>query len=241
MTIGKRSPGDKGLSARDWNKLATAYNSGMVGGLLQSPSEDRNPVVVQVRNDTGDDLGKRAIVGLGDSVISSSSNARQWKEDIVLSADTPEAGTHDNCYGVLLDSIPDGGIGRAVVAGATQVLLNVAASTDTHASIADGETDYLTTGTSGTARIVWKASGTGQRLGIVLLNATGGVMLGKTDEAIAKGTTGTVSIYAGESGTETDTGNNVECKNRFADVDTGKWVAFTLIGSFHYLIAAECD
>lgn len=68
-----------------------------------------------------------------------------------------------------------------------------------------------------------------------------GVRLGKTDEAIAKGSVGTVSEYIGAEGTEVDSTVNVECKNRFADVDTGKWVAFVKIDGFHYLIAAECD
>lgn len=67
------------------------------------------------------------------------------------------------------------------------------------------------------------------------------VMLGKTDEAITKGSVGTVSRYIGSDVTEDDSGTNVECKNRFADVDTGKWVAYVKIDGFHYLIAAECD
>lgn len=68
-----------------------------------------------------------------------------------------------------------------------------------------------------------------------------GVQLGKTDEAITKGSVGTVSRYIGSDITEDDSGQNVECKNRFADVDTGKWVAFVKIDGFHYLIAAECE
>jgi hypothetical protein len=65
--------------------------------------------------------------------------------------------------------------------------------------------------------------------------------LGKTTEAIAKGTTGTVEWYAGTAGSETASGIEFECTNKFADVESGKWVMFDDDSVNHYLIAAECD
>ena len=170
MTVERRNPGDKKLIASDWNQLADAYNSGMLGEPKQvGESTGMNAVKILVRNNTGADLGKRAIVGLGDSVISLTSNERQWKDEIVISGETPETGTHDTKYAVLLESIKDGKIGEAAVYGVTQVLLNVGNASHTHANIKDGETDYLETAASGTAEIIWKASGTGEKLGIVKL------------------------------------------------------------------------
>jgi hypothetical protein len=74
-------------------------------------------------------------------------------------------------------------------------------------------------------------------------HVTGGgfaVYLGKTNVAINKGSSGAVSRYEGSTGTETDTGIDDTCKNRFANVSSGKWVAYVLIDSAYYLIAAEC-
>ncbi len=171
MTIERRNPGDKKISASDWNKLADRYNGGMLGGTGRDSGEpSRSPVVVLVKNNTGTDLGKRAVIGLGDSLISLADNERQWKEEIVLNAELPEAGTHDTKYAILQSSLRDGQIGEAMVIGVTQVLLDVQSESDTHAKIVDGETDYLETGASGTAEIIWKASGTGQKLGIVMLD-----------------------------------------------------------------------
>lgn len=49
--------------------------------------------------------------------------------------------------------------------------------------------------------------------------------LGKTDASHSKGATGTVSIYTGSLGSETDTTvNKTGVYNRFADLASGKWV-----------------
>lgn len=67
------------------------------------------------------------------------------------------------------------------------------------------------------------------------------VLLGKTDAAIDKGDSGTVSLYSGSTkGSETDTGENVEAYNRFADLDSGVWVHVTFVGTDYELSAAEC-
>ena len=64
--------------------------------------------------------------------------------------------------------------------------------------------------------------------------------LGKTDAAHGKGASGTVSIWTGTLGGETDTGVNVTAYNRFAAVAITKWVMVAHNGVGWYLIAAEC-
>jgi hypothetical protein len=84
-------------------------------------------------------------------------------------------------------------------------------------------------------------------------NATAGLALvepapllsltGKTDAVIGKGGTGTVSIYTGTLGAETDSGENLPVVyNRFADVATSKWVrcAWNAESNGWELVAAEC-
>ena len=164
MTIERRRPGDKRLSARDWNALADRYNAGMLGSDNRTESPPNNPVIVLVKNNTGGDLQRRSIVGLGDSAQGVSGSAVQFKNEIVIDGETPEVGTHDTKFAVLRESIPDGLIGEAVVMGVTQVLLNVNSENDTHAMIEDGETDYLSTGSTG-VEIIWKESGTGEKIG----------------------------------------------------------------------------
>jgi hypothetical protein len=67
--------------------------------------------------------------------------------------------------------------------------------------------------------------------------------VGKTDGPHVKGTTGTISIYVGTLGSESDTTINMTgVYNRFADVDAGKWVrcAWNADSNGWELVAAEC-
>jgi hypothetical protein len=78
-----------------------------------------------------------------------------------------------------------------------------------------------------------------------LFQASGGGVLFEnsiTDEAIGKGGVGTVSIQdVASDGTETDTGRNVEARNRYADVAVGKKVGLVRKNGVWFLIAAECE
>ena len=65
-------------------------------------------------------------------------------------------------------------------------------------------------------------------------------LLGKTDASIAKGSSGTVSIYCGQAGSETDTTWNVDAYNRFSTVSSDKWVGVTRVHGNWYLTAKEC-
>ena len=65
-------------------------------------------------------------------------------------------------------------------------------------------------------------------------------LLGKTDAAINKATSGTVSIYAGTPGSETDTTINLTAYNKFANIASGKWVWIAPLDANWYITAAEC-
>ena len=66
-------------------------------------------------------------------------------------------------------------------------------------------------------------------------------VLGKTDAAHAKAASGTVSIWAGTAGSESDTTINVTgVWNSFAAVAITKWVEVEWINGQPFLVAAEC-
>lgn len=71
-------------------------------------------------------------------------------------------------------------------------------------------------------------------------DVVGPQLLGKTDASHAKGASGTVSVWAGTPGSESDTGVNVTAYNRFSAVATTKWVWLNHNGDGFYLVAAEC-
>jgi hypothetical protein len=71
-------------------------------------------------------------------------------------------------------------------------------------------------------------------------NSAGGMIIGKTSGAIAKGSSGTVHVYNGTAGSESDSGSTLTAFNAFGDVASGKWIAAAQINGSWYLIAAEC-
>jgi len=71
-------------------------------------------------------------------------------------------------------------------------------------------------------------------------NAGFGAVIGKTSGAIAKGSSGTVKVYNGTAGSESDSGSTITAYNPFADVADDKWVAAMQINGQWYLVAAEC-
>lgn len=62
--------------------------------------------------------------------------------------------------------------------------------------------------------------------------------LGKTNAAISKGSSGSISWYSDSS---TDTGKDFNAENLFADLGSGKWVLAVKIGSGWVLSAGECS
>jgi hypothetical protein len=67
------------------------------------------------------------------------------------------------------------------------------------------------------------------------------MQLGKTTAAWSKGAKTTVDIYTGTPGTETKTGTQDNCVNKFADIASGKWVMLAGLNGGWYVISAECS
>lgn len=59
------------------------------------------------------------------------------------------------------------------------------------------------------------------------------LQLGKPDSNIAANASGTISIYRGTPGSETDTGENVTAYTRIA-LTAAKWVSVTRINGHYY-------
>jgi hypothetical protein len=67
------------------------------------------------------------------------------------------------------------------------------------------------------------------------------MLIGKTDAALSKGASGTISIYSGTSASGlTDTGENVTAYNRFGSIASNRWVAVWTMPWGYEVHAAEC-
>jgi hypothetical protein len=175
-TLKKVRPGDPlNYPAATHNAFIDAANWVRSKQLNQSsgPSvTEADPCVVLVKNGTGDDLGRFAVLTLGDPLILHSDSADGFAERVTFAGDTPDADTPGK-FCITIEPIADGDCGRAVVMGAIQVQIDVTDADHKFADVSDGDTDKLKSGGSGAAQIIWKETGTGTKWAIVRLGATG--------------------------------------------------------------------
>lgn len=163
----KVRPGDRlKIPAQTWNSAidrAKAYRRS--GGAIGGGSTPRSGWIVPVRNDTGADVGTRAVLGIGGPIFLPSDSLDAFKQGVTFRGVTPEA-SHADRFVVTLGPIPAGQVGRAFVAGVYQVQVNVLDESHTCAHAVEDDVEKLESG-SGPAQIIWKESGTGTKWALV--------------------------------------------------------------------------
>src|SRR5262245_10332354 len=82
----------------------------------------RSPTVVKVRTSSGADRAQFEVLGLAGPLVTPASRLASFREQVTFDGVLPAAG-HAGKFAVLLEPVPQGGIGRAVVAGVVQVQL----------------------------------------------------------------------------------------------------------------------
>jgi len=178
------SPGSKlRISASDFNACldaARAYRFGKRGEQDPQTIETGSNIIL-VRNDSGSDCDELSVLGLDVPVILPTENLASWRRRLAFSGIVPTA-DHAGKFCVLQEPIASGSIGRAIVSGVFQCVLNVADEDDTHADAAVGVVSSLSTGTSGSAKIVWKESGTGEVYGVVSVAGSGSAETPPTED-----------------------------------------------------------
>lgn len=134
----------------------------------------RSTSIVLVKNDSGGTVGRFGILGIDGPIVSPSANLDQFKEQVAIVGTQPDSAEHFGRLCVLLEPLANGAIGQAVVDGVVCVRLNVIDETDTTADIEHGQTGRLqSAGDSGSAAILWKEAGTGEKWAVVRLQGAG--------------------------------------------------------------------
>ncbi len=138
------------LDMRDaWRRSGTGFNV--------APGEATSgECVIEVKNDTGEDLNRFACVGLNDVTVAPSDNADEFIERHVIIASTPST-QHATKFAILQEAIPAGEIGRAVICGKTIAIVNVVDETHQYAAPEAG-TYRLKSARTGPCRIVYAES-----------------------------------------------------------------------------------
>jgi hypothetical protein len=116
----------------------------------------RQSGVVKVKNTSGADQARFAILGLASPIIQPSDNPDEFKRQVTFQGVVPIQNDHAGRFAVLLEPLPAGKIGLAVIAGVVPVRLMVdPAQLYGHAEIIDGSAQALRNVPHGSARVLW--------------------------------------------------------------------------------------
>jgi hypothetical protein len=242
------------ISAKDWNELLRdkqqdRRSRGRKTQGLTSKGGGGNQLPqgwAWVRNDTGDDVDQFDVLALSAPIITDFESFQYTRNETPDFKGITPTSSYYGKWGVLR-APAEGSTGGtyptlvpAVISGCTWARATINDEQDVACEISPGSTT-LVTQMHGSARILWKEDGTGTNKAVLIqIGDWVTEMLGKTDAAINKGASGTVSIWTGDEGSESDTGVNVTAYNRFANVAITKWVIVRSILGRLYLEAAEC-
>lgn len=166
------------LRAEDWNAAmdaAQAHRAGPRAAPTPRPGVRANPNLVLVRNQSGSDQDRFAVLGIDAPIIGPTDNENQFTSRVGLDGVTPAEGTHEGRFVVLAEPIADGKIGRAWINGIAVAKVwvpwGIESGDDGYAEIADGDTDNLWCGPTGSARILWKPAGYFEQWAVIRFGA----------------------------------------------------------------------
>jgi len=163
-----------GISAEAHNAMLDAARAHRQAGTLAGREAARAVAdrgVIWVRNNTGAALDQFGVVAIGLPIITADANENEFKQRVTFEGGTPAA-SDTGQFAVVIEAIPAGKIGRAVIAGPVQVKVNVVDEDHEWADVKDSDASQLESGNTGTAKVLHKQSGTGTKWAIVLLAQT---------------------------------------------------------------------
>lgn len=212
------------IKASQWNGLLDVlrwWRGSQIERLTRDLESIFPPSILWIKNTTNSDIARGEVLAIHDNpVITLSENADYFKSRLEFEGTTPSTSTpHFGKFVVLREpAAKNGGFARAVASGIALAKLNITHASDNYCEIANNVTSYLTTSALGSARILWKSSGTGSsdKWGLIRLGDPSGEILVKnsTGSAIAAGSSGTATVFSGTPGSESSTGQTLTVYNR---------------------------
>jgi len=194
--VGKNQPVDV-LYAEEWNAFIGATKA--TGGRSQREIFDNpNPLTPLIENASGADLtADFAILGVNAPVFDASDNLEEFQGAWAISGTTPAASSDLGNFVVVPGPMEAGEIRRGIIGGVTPVQIDVPANGTwiEFADVKDADATKLASHASGSAKILWKESGTGTKWGLVRLGEQDEVELDATAAGvISAGGSGLVDI-----------------------------------------------
>lgn len=173
VTVGSRLS----IPASTYNSFidAAQFVKDSKGGGAISNKKNNSGLII-IKNNSGSNLSAYNILGIDEPITTPTTNKDRFVEYIAFGGTTPDETKHVGKWCLLIEPIKDGSSGRAAVYGSFPAKINVVDEDHTHAEMSDGLT-VLDSTFFGSARILWKESGTGEKWGILCFPASSGVYL----------------------------------------------------------------
>lgn len=242
---------DRKIPSRVWNKMVRAADQ--ANRFAHSQEYETTPHqkarnVILVKNTTGVDVPQYGVLAF-DGVengpnASLPSRLDSFCNNPVLTGVKPKG--DDTAWGVTLEPIKDGRVGRIAIDGAVPVMMRVTGPDHPFAGPESDNVESLKSGT-GSAAVLWSQdygvySPTTPQLAIIRIGYPQLIHIGKTQAIFDKGTDEEIALYeAGPPGNEGPNGKTLVCWNKFATIPANKWVAVApCFNGGWYVIAAEC-
>lgn len=244
---GRIDPGQplgKAISARAWNRAQDAADIvlGQAPGVTAEANSPYGPPFdyVHCRNNTSQNVPRFGALRISGVEIqpgaSTAPGTAQFVQMPVVSGAIPDAATPGR-WGVAIDPIEQGKIGRLAVAGVVQCKVRVVNTTDRFVRSLPGSVNQLVTSGYGEGLILWSEASVGEeRWALVRLATPAGVALVQFDGSWPINTNKTVTFF-GSNTTAT-------AFNRFGSVGSEacgtRFGAVTLHDGQWNLISAQC-
>jgi len=167
----KVSPGDRlSIPASTYNAFidAAQANRGSQADIMSASGRVNTAGLVYIRNDSLANIPRFGVLGIDKPIFAPEEAPNSFFNRIVLSGVFPVEGVHEGRFVILSEPLAAGKIGRGYAAGCCVAKVNVVTeSAALYADIADDETEFLSCGPHGTAQILWKEEGTGEKWAII--------------------------------------------------------------------------
>jgi len=159
------------IPAGTWNAMLEAAKTHELAKFNVGTGNDplvRQGDICRVLNESGTDQERFAVVGVTAPLISPVDNLKEFQTRAAFRVGVP-SGTSKGRFGILLEPIPAGRIGRAWFSGVCPARVMVVEAEHGYCEAAEGATGALKSDCFGSARILWREPGLGLKWALVRL------------------------------------------------------------------------
>ena len=154
---------------------ARDYQNRKMQGGQPAQREFAQSGIVLVKNNSGADCDRFAVLGIGGPIFTPTDNVESFKNKVALAGVTPAESSHFGKFVILQEPIKTGEIGSAWIAGVCPAKIDMVAANHKFADIIDGDATALRSGSAGAAQILWVESGTGVKWATVQIGLPAGI------------------------------------------------------------------